>query len=100
MIFQKCVSYFTLVVFVMVSTLVVSQTTVNIPCTGPVNPNSGRIYDASTKSYGYLYSGVSQENRGWARFEIQNYIPSCATITSAEVIFWVETSSGFADNNH
>lgn len=76
-----------------------AQTTVEIPCTGAVNPNSGRV-TSSTKSYGYLWHGVDQENRGWARFNIQSYIPANATITAAEVTFWVETSTGSAGNNY
>jgi hypothetical protein len=78
-----------------------SQVTVDIPCTGAVNPNSGRITGTgTTKSYGYLWHGVSQENRGWARFDVPSNVPSNATITAAEVIFWVETSSGSAGNNY
>jgi hypothetical protein len=81
-----------------------SQTTVNIsiPCTGSTNPNSGRITNTgTTKSYGYLWHGVSQENRGWARFDLSAYnIPANATITAAAVDFWVETSSGAAGNNY
>src|SRR5690606_30766759 len=98
MIFQKCVSYFTLVVFVMVSTLVVSQTTVNIPCTGPSNPNSGRVTDGGSKSYGYLQwnnnvGGCPTCRASWARFDIGSYVPDCATITSVEVIFYVESKT-------
>lgn len=80
-----------------------AQTTVTIPCTGTTNPNSGRIYyngSSYTKSYGYLQTGVSTEYRGWARFDISAYVPANATITSAEVTFWVETSSGTTSNNN
>lgn len=59
MFFQKCIRCIALALSILSTGSVISQTIVDVPCTGPVNPNSGRIYDASTKSYGYLYSGVS-----------------------------------------
>lgn len=78
-----------------------AQVVVDIPCTGSINPNSGRITNTgTTKTFGYLWHGVSQENRGWARFDVSAFVPSNATITAAEVIFWVETSSGTAGNNY
>jgi hypothetical protein len=94
---------FILLLFSSVTAFCQATFSVDVPCTGSTNPNSGRInYNGTsyTKSYGYLWHGVSQENRGWARFNINSYVPANATITAAEVTFWVETSSGAAGNNY
>ncbi len=88
----------------MCSTTLFAQVTVDIPCTGAANPNSGRVEGSgstgNTRSFGYLRHGQSGTFRGWARFNINAHIPANATITAAEVIFWVETSSGSASSNY
>ena len=89
-----------LLLFVLMSTFASAQVTVDIPCTGAANPNSGRIESTTTRSYGYLRHGVSRTFRGWARFNIQDYVPSNATITAAEVHFYVQTSNGSAGSNY
>lgn len=89
-----------LLLLLMSATTVFSQQiTVDIPCTGATNPNSGFV-TSSTKTFGHIWQGVSGANRGWARFDIQNFVPSNATITAADVVFWVETSSGSGTGNN
>src|SRR5690554_7556892 len=56
-----------------------AQITVDIPCTGANNPNSGRVTNSGSKSYGYLQWNNSVGSGGtyraaWARFNIQTYI--------------------------
>lgn len=99
---NKLFSIATFLLLLLATTNVVfSQITVDIPCTGTTNPNSGRIdLVNNTKSYGFLYSGVTNQYKGWARFNVSSYIPANATITSATAIFWVETSSGSGTGNY
>jgi hypothetical protein len=75
--------------------------TVDVPCTGPTNPNSGYVTSSGTaKNYGFIWHGVNQAYRGFARFNVQNYVPANATVTAVTVVFWVETSTGSANNTY